>query len=512
MCIRDRIEGESNLTYDGTTLNIIDSGGGSGSHRLTVGNSHDLRIYHDGNSNITHHGAGDLYLTSNNSTDLYVRSADDLFLQPQDGEDGIKIIGNGAVELYYDNSKKFETTSGGVSITGNLDLSGDNSISIGTGNDLTIQCDGGNSAIVHNGDGDLVLLAQGSGEDIRLQAAENIDLQVSGSETAIHCDKDGAVELYHNNTKAFSTTQYGVQVESFGSDASRIQFATSGHTYSQIGYFGLNRFGIDTHDGLEVRDASDSYATRMKIDNVGRLTLGDAHGGMDMGFGNQLFSSKSGTYSASIIGSTGAALATSIIYNSNSSFGSSVAMCDWRSARSNNTAFNFLRVSTSSASDNEFFLTGDGNGYADGNWNAGGADYAEYFEWSDGNSSDEDRRGYTVVLDGNKVRIATSSDSTDNIIGVVSGHPTMVGDTAWNKWIGKYQRDDYNAYVRDSNGDRVLNSSYDDTQTYISRKDRKEWDTIGLVGKLRIRKGQPTGTRWLKMRDVSDTIEEWLVR
>ena len=88
----------------------------------------------------------------------------------------------------------------------------------------------------------------------------------------------------------------------------------------------------------------------------------------------------------------------------------------------------------------------------------------------------------------------------------------MVGDTAWNKWIGKYQRDDYNAYVRDSNGDRVLNSSYDDTQTYISRKDRKEWDTIGLVGKLRIRKGQPTGTRWLKMRDVSDTIEEWLVR
>jgi hypothetical protein len=32
------------------------------------------------------------------------------------------------------------------------------------------------------------------------------------------------------------------------------------------------------------------------------------------------------------------------------------------------------------------------------------------------------------------------------------------------------------------------------------------------MGKLRIRKGQPTGSRWIKMRDVSATVEEWLVR
>ena len=33
-----------------------------------------------------------------------------------------------------------------------------------------------------------------------------------------------------------------------------------------------------------------------------------------------------------------------------------------------------------------------------------------------------------------------------------------------------------------------------------------------MIGKLRIRKGQITGTRWIKMRDISDTVEEWLVR
>ena len=59
---------------------------------------------------------------------------------------------------------------------------------------------------------------------------------------------------------------------------------------------------------------------------------------------------------------------------------------------------------------------------------------------------------------------------------------------------------------------RKLNPDWDESKTYIAREDRKEWDTVGLVGKLRIKKGQKTGTNWIKMRDISDTVEEWLVR
>ena len=78
----------------------------------------------------------------------------------------------------------------------------------------------------------------------------------------------------------------------------------------------------------------------------------------------------------------------------------------------------FLRCSTSSATDNEFFMTGEGILYSDGGTTMQSpADYAEMFEWSDGNSSDEDRRGYTVVLDGNKVVKATDSDDASKIIG-----------------------------------------------------------------------------------------------
>ena len=39
-------------------------------------------------------------------------------------------------------------------------------------------------------------------------------------------------------------------------------------------------------------------------------------------------------------------------------------------------------------------------------YQSSGADYAEYFEWLDGNTDNEDRRGYFVTMDGNKIKLA----------------------------------------------------------------------------------------------------------
>jgi hypothetical protein len=80
------------------------------------------------------------------------------------------------------------------------------------------------------------------------------------------------------------------------------------------------------------------------------------------------------------------------------------------------------------------------------------------------------------------------------------------------KWSGKYLKDDFGSYIRDEDGYRVLNPEYDENIEYTSREDRAEWSTIGLMGKLRLRKGQATGAGWIKMRDISETIEEWLVK
>ena len=219
--------------------------------------------------------------------------------------------------------------------------------------------------------------------------------------------------------------------------------------------------------------------------------------------------------------------------------------------RSNSEYYVFLACDSGNSTDREFALAGNGNAFADGSWIGGGADYAEYFEWVDGNTNDEDRRGLSVVLDGDKIRPALAGEDP---FGVISGNPSVVGDAAWNKWSGKYLRDDYGTFIReehevirwldendaevtyedwnlppdltipedaeylthDDKGNRFthrkLNPDYDAELEYVPREQRPEWSAVGLVGKLRIRKGQPVGSRWLKMRDVSGTVEEWLVR
>ena len=177
--------------------------------------------------------------------------------------------------------------------------------------------------------------------------------------------------------------------------------------------------------------------------------------------------------------------------------------------RTNSSAYSLASFYSNNFADQEFNFRGDGQAYADGSWNGGGADYAEYFEWLDGNPNNEDRRGYSVSLVGNKIKIAEKGET---IIGVISGNPSVVGDSAWNIWTEKYLRDDFGTYVRDENGDRILNPNYNPDIDYIPREQRPEWGIVGLMGKLCIRKGQEVMPNWVKMKDVSDLVEQWLIK
>ncbi|MDE4176349.1 peptidase G2 autoproteolytic cleavage domain-containing protein [Phaeobacter sp. PT47_59] len=297
--------------------------------------------------------------------------------------------------------------------------------------------------------------------------------------------------------------------------------------------------------------------------------------------------------------------------------------------------FYFLVCQASGGADNVTLMRGDGTNTTDGTWGTTGADYAEFFEWLDGNPAGEDRRGLSVVLVGNKIRPAQQGEDP---FGVVSATPSVVGDTDNDQWRGKYLRDDFGSHIWEDyeavtwtegvtetetvkeqateerartrevievvNGKaikktvtetvqvplfdefpmvdeagnpvmvtrvekmadgsenhievqaihreprmvdvvkettkeeersfaadevpegvtvpadaervtqrrRKLNPDYDPDQEYTPRADRAEWDTVGLMGKLRLLKGQPVGARWIKMRDVSAEVEEWLVR
>ena len=72
-------------------------------------------------------------------------------------------------------------------------------------------------------------------------------------------------------------------------------------------------------------------------------------------------------------------------------------------------------------------------------YSSSGADYAEMFEWLDGNTSNEDRIGKFVTLDGDKIKLATSQD--DYILGVVSGNPSVIGDSHSDQWAYMFEQD-----------------------------------------------------------------------
>jgi hypothetical protein len=90
--------------------------GSASDNYIGIGDADDLKIFHNGSHSIIREtGTGSLYLQSDNNV---------IIGKDTSSETMIKGVADGAVELYHDNTKKFETTSGGVSVTGNLAADG----------------------------------------------------------------------------------------------------------------------------------------------------------------------------------------------------------------------------------------------------------------------------------------------------------------------------------------------------------------------------------------------------
>ena len=97
--------GNADMRWNGTDLILNDN------NKLKLGTSGDLEIYHDGSTSyILDDGVGDLQLRSNNR----------IVIAKSPFEYMADFNADGAVDLYYDNVKKFETTSAGVTVTGSL--------------------------------------------------------------------------------------------------------------------------------------------------------------------------------------------------------------------------------------------------------------------------------------------------------------------------------------------------------------------------------------------------------
>ena len=83
--------------------------------KASFGNSNDLQIYHDpSNAFIANNGSGDFYIQGGNIKIRNVAGSANM----------AEFTSGQYVNLYYNNSKKFETHNSGVQITGDLDVTG----------------------------------------------------------------------------------------------------------------------------------------------------------------------------------------------------------------------------------------------------------------------------------------------------------------------------------------------------------------------------------------------------
>jgi len=137
-----------------------------------------------------------------------------------DGDD-LRIYHNGTnsiidaspVEIHHSGSKKFETTSTGIDVTGlnvsgtstfqdNVSLGDNDRLRFGDDGDLQIYHDGSSSYIADYGTGTLQLISNGTGVFIAKSPFEYMG----------KFNIDGAVELYYDNSKKFETISTGVAI------------------------------------------------------------------------------------------------------------------------------------------------------------------------------------------------------------------------------------------------------------------------------------------------------------
>ena len=134
--------------------------------KLKLGTGDDLEIYHGSDSNIIDSTGKNFFILHNSDS-------------------AITSLANGAVELYHDNSKKFETTSTGGSITGILDVT--NTAGAGSGTDT--------GAIIAQfiGDSDSLIIRNiGSGDYGIYNTQQNNGLELY--------DGGGGVRILYNGT------------------------------------------------------------------------------------------------------------------------------------------------------------------------------------------------------------------------------------------------------------------------------------------------------------------------
>ena len=228
--------------------------------KAKFGTGDDLQIYHDGSHS---------YI-KNSTNYTYYLSTQHHFKNAADNELQAKFQENEAVSLYYDASKKFETTSGGVLATGDVESS--TGIFEHTTNFTTqLKFNTSNETqLKHLSNGQVKLSFVGLSNAARGAIdAQNgfIRILTAADETGIICRDNSSTDLYFDGTKKFETTSYGnlsaAQVRVASSNASTVAFS--------VGDVGTGFY----NSGSNAIGYSANSTQKWQINSLGDLNLAD---------------------------------------------------------------------------------------------------------------------------------------------------------------------------------------------------------------------------------------------
>ena len=126
----------------------------------------------------------------------------------------IQATENGAVELYYDNSKKLNTESWGVTVSGDIKIGNTKYLLLGDGNDFQLYHNGTDSYL-QNHTGHLII----DSDSLSLRSK-------TGGEAYLTATVNGATKLRYDNSTKFETTSIGCKLTDSDTTAA-LQFVNS---------------------------------------------------------------------------------------------------------------------------------------------------------------------------------------------------------------------------------------------------------------------------------------------
>ena len=197
---------------DGSALTGITTVGGAtgvdfnDNVKIRSGTGNDLEIYHNGTDSLLDSNTGKLKIDSVGGLELYGTYIN---LYKAGGSETIaEFAQDDACKLYYNNSKKIETSSDGVTVSGDVTVGSGNyycndngKLRLGGSQDLEIYHNGTQSLIDDRGSGALVIRSDNA-----------VDIKDSDNVMMAAFNKDADAKLYYDGSQKLNTESWGVEV------------------------------------------------------------------------------------------------------------------------------------------------------------------------------------------------------------------------------------------------------------------------------------------------------------